>query len=53
MIRWWKGQAERAQLAQSLAEGDRRFLEVMRTKGAAGQPSAEADEAEDTKTQQQ
>jgi len=51
VIRWWHGQAEPAQLAQSLAEGDRRFLELMRTKGAAGQPSTEAEEAEDNKTQ--
>ncbi len=44
MVHWWRGQAEPDQLAQSLAEGDHRFIASMRTHSPEAQSPAEAED---------
>jgi serine/threonine protein kinase len=47
VVHWWKGQAEPAQLAQSLAEADRSFIQGLKTHSPVEASLAEAEENDD------
>ena len=44
IVQWWKGQAEPDELVARQAEGDRRFIELLRTHSPAEAMPAEAEE---------